>query len=59
MVNSSSLIHSLALLPLSVFGIFVGYKLLKVIEENVFYNAIYTLILVASAKLIIDFFYAL
>ena len=59
MVNSSSLIHSLALLPLSVFGIFVGYKLLKVIKENVFYNAIYTLILVASAKLIIDFFYAL
>ena len=59
MVNSSSLIHSLALSPLSVFGIFIGYKLLKVIKENVFYNAIYTLILVASAKLIIDFFYAL
>ena len=59
MVNSSSLIHSLALLPLSVFGIFIGYSLLKVIKESIFYNAIYTLILVASAKLIIDFFYPL
>ena len=59
MVNSSSLLHSLALLPLSVFGIFIGYRLLKVIKESIFYNAIYTLILVASAKLIIDFLYPL
>ena len=59
MVNSTSLVHSLALLPLSVFGIFIGYRLLKVIKESIFYNAIYTLILVASAKLIIDFFYGL
>ncbi len=59
MVNTSSVTQSLILLPLSVFGIFVGYKLLKIIEESSFYNAIYILILVASTKLIIDFFYAI
>ena len=59
MVNTSSFTQSLILLPLSVFGIFVGYKLLKIIEESLFYNAIYILILVASTKLIIDFFYAI
>jgi hypothetical protein len=30
-----------------------------VIKESIFYNAIYTLILVASTKLIIDFLYAI
>lgn len=59
MVNTSSFTQSLILLPLSVFGIFVGYKLLKIIKESLFYNAIYILILVASTKLIIDFFYAI
>ncbi len=59
MVNSSSLTQSLVLLPLSLIGIFIGYRLLKVIEENIFYNAIYLLILVASTKLIIDFLYAI
>ena len=59
MVNTSSFTQSLILFPLSVFGIFVGYKLLKIIEESLFYNAIYILILVASTKLIIDFFYAI
>ena len=59
MVNTSSFTQSLILLPLSVFGIFVGYKLLKIIEESLFYNAIYILILVASTKLIVDFFYAI
>ena len=58
MVNTNSFTQSLILFPLSVFGIFVGYKLLKIIEESLFYNAIYILILVASTKLIIDFFYA-
>ena len=58
MVNTSSVTQSLILLPLSVFGIFIGYKLLKIIEEDLFYSAIYILILVASTKLIIDFFYS-
>ena len=52
MVNTSSFTQSLILLPLSVFGIFVGYKLLKIIEESLFYNAIYILILVASTCLL-------
>ena len=59
MVNAGSLTQSLVLLPLSLIGIFIGYTLLKVIEENIFYNAIYLLILVASTKLIIDFLYAI
>ena len=59
MVNTISFTQSLILFPLSVFGIFVGYKLLKIIEENLFYKVIYILILVASTKLIIDFFYAI
>ena len=59
MVNTSSFTQYIIILPLSVFGIFVGYKLLKIIEESLFYNAIYILILVASTKLIIDFFYAI
>ena len=59
MLNSSSLSQSITLLPLSVFGIFIGYRLLKVVKERMFYNAIYTLILVASIKLMIDFIYVL
>ena len=59
MVNFSSFTDSLILSPLALIGIFIGYKLLKVIEESVFYNAIYILILVASTKLIIDFLYAI
>ena len=59
MVNVSSFTQSLILLPLSVFGIFIGYRLLGVIKETIFYNAIYILILVASTKLIIDFLYTI
>ncbi len=42
-------------LYLALIGIFIGYKLLKIIEENLFYNIIYALILVSSFKLILDF----
>ena len=59
MVSFSSLTQSLTLMPLSVLGILIGYRLLKVIKESIFYNAIYSLILVASTKLIIDFLYAI
>ena len=59
MVNFSSFIQSLILSPLSLIGIFIGYRLLKVIEERIFYNAIYILILLASTKLIVDFLYAI
>ena len=42
-------------LILALIGIFIGYKLLKIIEENLFYNILYALILLSSTKLIIDF----
>ena len=48
--------QSLLLFPLAVLGIGVGYQILKVIEENLFYNTIYVLILISSGKLILDYF---
>ncbi len=55
MVNFNTLYHSMVLLPLSLIGIFIGYKLLKIIKEHLFYNIIYFLIFVSSVKLIFDF----
>ena len=53
MMNFDTLYQSVTLFPLALIGIFIGYKLLKIIEENLFYNIIYALILVSSGKLII------
>ena len=55
MMNLDTLYQSIFLLPLAITGIFIGYKLLKIIDENLFYNIIYVLILVSSTKLLIDF----
>ena len=55
MMNFDTLYQSVTLFPLALIGIFIGYKLLKIIEENLFYNIIYALILVSSFKLILDF----
>ena len=55
MLNFDTLHQSALLLPLAITGIFIGYKLLKIIDENLFYNIIYALILVSSTKLLIDF----
>ena len=55
MMNFDTLYQSVSLFPLALIGIFIGYRLLKIIEENLFYNILYTLILVSSTKLIIDF----
>ena len=55
-MSFDTLYQSMSLLPLAVIGIFIGYKLLKIIEENLFYKIIYALILLSSTKLIIDFF---
>ena len=55
MMNFDTLYQSVLLLPLAITGIFIGYKLLKIIDENLFYNIIYALILVSSTKLLIDF----
>ena len=55
MMNLDTLYQSIFLLPLAITGIFIGYKILKIIDENLFYNIIYALILLSSTKLIIDF----
>ena len=54
-MSFDTLYQSISLFPLALIGIFIGYKLLKIIEENLFYNILYALILVSSTKLIIDF----
>ena len=55
MMNFDTLYQSIVLFPLAIIGIFIGYRLLKIIEENLFYNILYALILLSSTKLIIDF----
>ena len=55
MMNFDTLFQSVSLFPLALIGIFIGYQLLKIIEENLFYNILYALILLSSTKLIIDF----
>ena len=56
MVNFGTIYKSIALFPLSLLGIFIGYQMLKILEEDLFYNIIYALIFLASIKLILDFF---
>ena len=55
MLNFDTLYQSVTIFPLALVGIFIGYKLLKIIKENLFYNIIYGLIFVSSIKMIIDF----
>ena len=54
-VTLNSIIQSLLLFPLALLGIFVGYQILKIIKEDLFYNIIYVLILFSSAKLVLDY----
>ena len=55
MINLNNLKISFFLMPLVVIGVLIGYYLVKVIEEKLFYNIIYILIFLSSSKLIIDF----
>ncbi len=55
MIDFSTLYQSVALFPVSLIGILIGYQLLKIINEYVFYNIIYCLIFASSIKLIFDF----
>jgi uncharacterized membrane protein YfcA len=55
-ITLDSIIQSLLLFPLSVVGIIIGYQILKIIKEGLFYNIIYILIFASSGKLIIDYF---
>jgi uncharacterized membrane protein YfcA len=55
MTNFVTFKQSVILFPVAFIGILIGYKLLKVIDEKLFYNVLYALILVSSTKLIFDF----
>ena len=55
MINLNNLKISFFLMPLVVIGVLIGYYLVKVIEEKLFYNIIYVLIFLSSSKLILDF----
>ena len=55
MTNLESFKHSAILFPVALLGILIGYKLLKIIEEKLFYNFIYALIFVTSTKLLYDY----
>ena len=54
-VTLESFAQSLLLFPLAVLGIGIGYKILKIVEEKIFYNIIYVLIFISSSKLILDY----
>ena len=47
--------QSMMLFPLAVLGIIIGYQILKIIEENLFYSIAYILIFISSGKLVLDY----
>ena len=55
MMNFQTFKQSMILLPLAIIGIYIGYRILKIIDEKLFYNIVYTLILFSSSKLLYDF----
>ena len=55
MMNLETFKQSIILFPVALVGILIGYQLLKIIEEKLFYNILYALIFVTSSKLIFDF----
>ncbi len=55
MTNFDTFKNSLILFPLALAGILLGYKLIKIIEEKLFYNILYALIFVTSSKLLYDY----
>ena len=57
MVTLESFKQSMMLFPLSVLGILIGYQILKYVEENLFYNIIYILILITSSRLVYGYIF--
>ena len=55
MMNFETFKQSLILFPVALIGILIGYQLLRIIEEKLFYNILYALIFITSSKLIFDF----
>ena len=56
MLDLSTFLRSTTLFPLALAGIYLGYRILELLDENLFYKIVYVLILVSSTKLIIDYF---
>jgi uncharacterized protein len=54
MLNFQTFNQSIILLPLAIIGIYIGYEILKRIKENLFYNIIYSLILISSFIMILN-----
>ena len=57
MITLESFKQSMMLFPLSVVGILIGYQILKYVEENLFYNIIYALILITSSRLVYSYIF--
>jgi len=57
MITLDSFKQSMMLFPLSVVGILTGYQILKYVEENLFYNIIYALILITSSRLVYSYIF--
>ena len=57
MITLESFKQSMMLFPLSVVGILIGYQILKYVEENLFYNIIYALILITSFRLVYSYIF--
>ena len=57
MITLESFKHSMMLFPLSVIGILIGYQILKYVEESLFYNIIYVLILITSSRLVYSYIF--
>ena len=55
-ITLESFKQSIMLFPLAGLGIGIGYQIIKIIEENLFYNVLYVLIFVSSSELILDYF---
>ena len=55
MTNFDTFKQSAILFPVAFLGILIGYKLIKIIEEKLFYNILYILIFISSSKLLYDY----
>ena len=55
MTNLVTFKQSVFLFPLAFLGILIGYRLIKIINEKLFYNILYFLIFISSSKLLYDY----
>jgi len=55
MTNLVTFKQSAFLFPLAFVGILIGYRLIKIIDEKLFYNILYILIFISSSKLLYDY----